>query len=168
MHPWAGMSRCGRVRGDGRSGRRSLVSYPGRRQRTSRTHGGGCGHHAPGRGAPAGRPACEAVPLQGRAASRHRLPVLQVRPYFTPLSPLGPSADKGASSVAPLSLIHWRCRRLRAPKAPMEEPILYLNGTDGGIVNNCCFPSTVAPSYAPAGQVGLSPLPIHLAFPCHW
>jgi hypothetical protein len=30
---------------------------------------------------------------------------------------------------------------------------LYLNGTEKGIVNNCCFPSTVAPAYAPAGKV---------------
>lgn len=41
----------------------------------------------------------------------------------------------------------------KAPNPPSNEPILYLNGTDDGIVNNCCFPSTVAPSYAPPGQV---------------
>ena len=41
----------------------------------------------------------------------------------------------------------------RAPKAPRTEPILYLNGARSGLVNNACFPSTVAPSYAPAGQV---------------
>jgi hypothetical protein len=41
----------------------------------------------------------------------------------------------------------------RAPKPPSPENILYLNGEDAGIVNNCCFPSTVAPSYAPPGQV---------------
>lgn len=42
----------------------------------------------------------------------------------------------------------------KAPKAPFPDNILYLNGTGKGLVNNCCFPSTVAPSYAPAGQVG--------------
>ena len=36
--------------------------------------------------------------------------------------------------------------------------MLYLDGeggpqSGGGIVNNCCFPSEVAPSYAPPGQV---------------
>lgn len=37
--------------------------------------------------------------------------------------------------------------------APLSTPILYLNGDGGpGVVNNCCFPSTVAPSYAPAGK----------------
>ena len=42
--------------------------------------------------------------------------------------------------------------------APIKDPILYLNG-DGVIdaegtctVNNMCFPSTVAPSYAPKGK----------------
>lgn len=33
------------------------------------------------------------------------------------------------------------------------EAILYLNGDGVGVVNNCCFPSTVSPSYAPEGQV---------------
>lgn len=41
----------------------------------------------------------------------------------------------------------------KAPNAPFPDNILYLNGTGKGLVNNCCFPSTVAPSYAPPGQV---------------
>lgn len=41
----------------------------------------------------------------------------------------------------------------KAPKAPFPDNILYLNGTRQGLVNNCCFPSTVAPSYAPPEQV---------------
>ena len=40
-----------------------------------------------------------------------------------------------------------------APEPPSPENVLYLNGEDRGIVNNLCFPSTVAPSYAPSGQV---------------
>ncbi|GIL43974.1 hypothetical protein Vafri_1549 [Volvox africanus] len=48
------------------------------------------------------------------------------------------------------------CLYFRAPKPPSPENILYLNGEDGGIVNNCCFPSTVAPSYAPPGQALVS------------
>ena len=36
--------------------------------------------------------------------------------------------------------------------APSREPILYLNGEGTGLVNNACFPSTVSPSYAPAGK----------------
>lgn len=41
----------------------------------------------------------------------------------------------------------------RAARPPREENILYLNGENSGLVNNACFPSTVAPSYAPASQV---------------
>ncbi len=48
------------------------------------------------------------------------------------------------------------CLYFRAPQAPRDENILYLNGRPSGIVNNCCFPSTVAPSYAPAGQALVS------------
>ena len=35
---------------------------------------------------------------------------------------------------------------------PLSTPILYLNGDGGGMINNCCFPSTVASTYAPAGK----------------
>ena len=39
-----------------------------------------------------------------------------------------------------------------AETAPVDEPILVLNGTgDGGPINHMCVPSGVAPSYAPAG-----------------
>ncbi|KAK9815902.1 hypothetical protein WJX72_011660 [[Myrmecia] bisecta] len=44
----------------------------------------------------------------------------------------------------------------RASAAPRDENILYLNGEDKGIVNNACFPSAVAPSYAPKGQALVS------------
>eukprot|EP00879_Flechtneria_rotunda_P009267 GHRR01009701.1.p1 GENE.GHRR01009701.1~~GHRR01009701.1.p1 ORF type:complete len:266 (+),score=80.77 GHRR01009701.1:1363-2160(+) len=44
----------------------------------------------------------------------------------------------------------------KAPKAPFPDNILYLNGTSKGIVNNACFPSTVAASYAPPGQTLVS------------
>ena len=40
--------------------------------------------------------------------------------------------------------------------APLATPILYLNGDGPGLINNCCFPSTVAPSYAPAGKTLVS------------
>lgn len=34
---------------------------------------------------------------------------------------------------------------------PIDEPILVLNGTGQGPVNNVCFPTVVSPHYAPAG-----------------
>ena len=50
---------------------------------------------------------------------------------------------------------------------PFPEPMLYLNGeltapnptkpnTEATIINNLCFPATVQPSYAPAGQTLVS------------
>jgi len=59
---------------------------------------------------------------------------------------------------APLG-VGTACLYFDAPldAVPSGEPILYLNGgltgpADAALVNNCCFPSTVAPSYAPAGR----------------
>ena len=46
-----------------------------------------------------------------------------------------------------------------APRPPREENVLYLNGESSGLVNNACFPSTVAPSYASAGQASYCPSP---------
>ncbi|CAI5527022.1 unnamed protein product [Closterium sp. Naga37s-1] len=39
---------------------------------------------------------------------------------------------------------------------PVSEPILFLNGSGSGIVNNLCFPSVVSPSYAPPGKTLVS------------
>lgn len=57
-------------------------------------------------------------------------------------------------------MYHW-CRRTaalmyRCTATPYRRPgnTLYLAGEGGGLVNNMCFPSEVAPSYAPQGQVG--------------
>jgi phytoene dehydrogenase-like protein len=43
-----------------------------------------------------------------------------------------------------------------AERAPIAEPILILDGDGRGPVNNLCFPSQVAPSYAPARAVLVS------------
>jgi phytoene dehydrogenase-like protein len=39
---------------------------------------------------------------------------------------------------------------------PRQENILYLDGDGGHVVNNACFPSTVARSYAPSGKALVS------------
>ena len=44
------------------------------------------------------------------------------------------------------------CLYFAAKQAPVTEPILTLNGSGKGIVNNLCVPNRIAPSYAPAGQ----------------
>jgi protoporphyrinogen oxidase len=39
-----------------------------------------------------------------------------------------------------------------AEKPPIDDPVLLLNGTCEGPINNLCVPSQVAPTYAPAGR----------------
>lgn len=41
---------------------------------------------------------------------------------------------------------------LAADESPLGEPIIALNGTGTGLVNNACVISDVAPAYAPPGQ----------------
>lgn len=41
-------------------------------------------------------------------------------------------------------------------KLPAKDPVLFLNGSGQGIVNNMFFASNVAPSYAPAGKALVS------------
>jgi phytoene dehydrogenase-like protein len=48
------------------------------------------------------------------------------------------------------------CVYFAADRAPIEGPTLVLNGEDEGPVNNLCFPSEVAPSYAPRGATLVS------------
>ena len=53
----------------------------------------------------------------------------------------------------------WRavtCLYFAAPHSPIGEPILALNGSGAGLVNNVCVPSDVAPGYAPPGQALIS------------
>ena len=44
------------------------------------------------------------------------------------------------------------CLYFAAAKPPVNDPILVLNGTGRGLVNNLCVPSNTAPLYAPDGQ----------------
>jgi phytoene dehydrogenase-like protein len=44
------------------------------------------------------------------------------------------------------------CLYFAAEQPPVNEPILVLNGTGHGLVNNLSVPSLVAPTYAPPGQ----------------
>jgi phytoene dehydrogenase-like protein len=48
------------------------------------------------------------------------------------------------------------CLYFAAERAPVEEPILVLDGEGRGPVNNLCVPSAVAPSYAPPGAALVS------------
>ncbi|NIP79103.1 MAG: hypothetical protein GWM90_07825, partial [Gemmatimonadetes bacterium] len=44
------------------------------------------------------------------------------------------------------------CLYLAAPEPPESEPLLVLNGTGRGPINNLCVPDRVAPGYAPPGR----------------
>ncbi|KAJ1291988.1 hypothetical protein BS78_02G358600 [Paspalum vaginatum] len=48
------------------------------------------------------------------------------------------------------------CLYFSTDRAPVQDPILLLNGSGKGIVNNMFFATNVAPSYAPAGKVLVS------------
>lgn len=48
------------------------------------------------------------------------------------------------------------CLYFAAPRPPIEEPILVLNGESHGPINNMCVPSQIAPNYAPSGTALVS------------
>jgi phytoene dehydrogenase-like protein len=43
------------------------------------------------------------------------------------------------------------CMYFAAERAPVDEPLIVLDGDDEGVINNLCVPSMVSPTYAPAG-----------------
>ncbi|KAI8473014.1 MAG: hypothetical protein J3K34DRAFT_453716 [Monoraphidium minutum] len=61
-----------------------------------------------------------------------------------------------ASPSKPQAGVGTCCLYFAAAAPPSPDAVLYLNGTGQGLVNNACFPSTVAPSYAPPGQTLVS------------
>lgn len=68
---------------------------------------------------------------------------------------LGNSLDQYPSKTQ--AAVGTTCLYFAMKSAPTKDAILYLDGDNkGGIVNNCCFPSNVAPSYAPPGQALVS------------
>lgn len=66
----------------------------------------------------------------------------------------GNEAARLAGTPAPTGWQSTACFYYAMDEAPIQEPILVLNGDGeaGGPINNLCFPSEVAPSYAPHGQ----------------
>ena len=67
----------------------------------------------------------------------------------------GPEASRLAGLPAPGSR-SVTCLYFAAEQAPLEEPILVLDGDGVGPVNNLCVPSQVASAYAPAGAALVS------------
>jgi len=72
-----------------------------------------------------------------------------------------PNAARLLSSIVgdafqPPAACATTCLYFAAPQPPYSEPLLVLNGTNTGVVNNLCVPSNVAPHYAPQGQALIS------------
>lgn len=71
----------------------------------------------------------------------------------------GPSTDRLLGEPAPTGGCRsTTCVYFAADKAPLDEPILVLNGEgpSAGPINNLSVPSQVAPDYAPAGRALIS------------
>jgi phytoene dehydrogenase-like protein len=69
----------------------------------------------------------------------------------------GPGAARllGGEPAAPGSLAAT-CLYFAAERAPVDEPVIVLDGDGQGPVNNLCVPSAVAPAYAPPGAALIS------------
>ncbi|KAG9451179.1 hypothetical protein H6P81_011144 [Aristolochia fimbriata] len=59
-----------------------------------------------------------------------------------------PAAEKPARSTV--------CLYFVTDRSPVREPVLILNGSDRGLVNNMFFATEVAPTYGPAGKTLVS------------
>jgi phytoene dehydrogenase-like protein len=69
------------------------------------------------------------------------------------------SAAAGLVSAGGAAGPVWRsvtCLYFAASRSPLCEPIIALNGTGSGSVNNVCVPSDLAPDYAPPGRALVS------------
>ena len=69
----------------------------------------------------------------------------------------GPTASQllGDEPPAPASVVAT-CLYFAADRAPVDEPVIVLDGDGQGPVNNLCVPSAVAPTYAPPGAALIS------------
>jgi phytoene dehydrogenase-like protein len=69
----------------------------------------------------------------------------------------GPTASGllGGEPPAPGS-VAATCLYFAADSPPVDEPVIVLDGDGDGPVNNLCVPSSVAPTYAPAGAALVS------------
>ena len=97
-----------------------------------------------------GAPVASAGPRAVRLASGE-----QIAAEAVVVATEGPEAARLLGLPAPGSR-RVTCLYFAAERAPIQEPILVLDGDGGGPVNNLCFPSRVALSCAPAGATLVS------------
>jgi phytoene dehydrogenase-like protein len=64
----------------------------------------------------------------------------------------GPEAARLVGALRSVPSRQVTCMYFAAREAPIEEPILVLDGNNRGPVTNLCVPNLVAPSYAPKGE----------------
>jgi phytoene dehydrogenase-like protein len=64
----------------------------------------------------------------------------------------GPEACRLIPGLDPVISCSTTCMYFVAERDPLGSPILALNGDGSGVINSLCVPSSVAPSYAPAGS----------------
>ncbi len=76
-----------------------------------------------------------------------------LRPRAVVVATDGPSASwlLGERVLPPPGSRPATCLYFSTEHPPIDEPILVLNGEGSGPVSHCCVPSTVSPTYAPAG-----------------
>lgn len=67
-----------------------------------------------------------------------------------------PAADRLVGGVSPTAGRSTTCLYYAAPRSPLDDPILVLNGDGVGPINNLAVPSDVAPGYAPDGRALVS------------
>ena len=67
-----------------------------------------------------------------------------------------PAANRLVGGVAPAEGRSTTCLYYAAPRSPLNDPILVLNGDGVGPINNLAVPSDVAPGYAPDDQALVS------------
>lgn len=63
-----------------------------------------------------------------------------------------PHASNLLGAIVPKHFRSQTCVYMTADKAPIETPLLLLDGEGKGPVNNFCVPSNVSKTYAPAGK----------------
>jgi phytoene dehydrogenase-like protein len=68
----------------------------------------------------------------------------------------GPEACKLIPALGSVPSCGTTCMYFVAEYDPLGKPVLVLNGDGSGVINNLCVPSSVAPSYAPAGSALIS------------
>jgi phytoene dehydrogenase-like protein len=76
----------------------------------------------------------------------------QLKPRAVVVATEGPEACRLIPELKPVISCSTTCMYFVADYNPLGSPILALNGDGSGVINNLCVPSSVAPSYAPAGS----------------